>query len=104
MELAYDDATTARSKAFQRAKGLTEDGVVGAKTWALLLEVTPASATVDTATAPGLPDMPTLLALAEHGGSEQSLLAYLSEDAGVDIGALLRDLDESLRSQPEVTA
>lgn len=104
MELSFDDTITARVAAFQQAKGLTRDGLVGAKTWAAFQE-TPVLVTTEPATAaPELPNMPTLLALAEHGGDEQSMLAFLSGDSGVDLGALLRELDEALRNQPEVTA
>lgn len=103
MEQSFDDTMTARVAAFQQAKGLTLDGLVGAKTWAAVQETPVPVAMADTTTAFELPEMPVLLELSRCG-DEQSLLAFLSTRAGVDIAAILHDLEEELNSQPEVTA
>lgn len=113
----FDEALKSRLLAFQRAHGLAEDALVGAKTWTKLVEdagtssmnkqerqVESASeaptAGTDGATAHAATitpeNFPLLFAVAEKCRDENGMTNFLRDEIGVDVGAILADMDRVL--------
>lgn len=114
----FDEALKSRLLAFQRAHGLAEDALVGAKTWTKLAEGADATstkqpesraesggdaptagttaATVAHAATITPASFPLLFAIAEKCRDENGMENFLREDIGVDVSAILADMDRVL--------
>lgn len=112
-EANFGSRMKARLAAYQVAKGLSGDGVAGQKTWALLVKegsTDGADLSVsDTADVPTKPDtitdespaaqpldpaeFPLSYALAQQPATMEGAKNFLLQMAGVDIDALIADMD-----------
>jgi hypothetical protein len=110
MAIQFDEQLKSRLLAFQKAHGLTEDGTVGAHTWTKLVDPagdvdtgTPdKAAAVQVAVTPD--NFPLLFKIAETCQDEQGFKNFLLEEAGVDIDAVVADIQsvlDALDSAPE---
>jgi hypothetical protein len=99
--MEFDGTMSARVMAYQQARGLTKDGVAGPKTFGMLATGEPNR---DPAPVIDLRAFPLLLALAKNGGDEQGVYDFFNRAAGVDLAAIMRDMDSALNAQSEVTS
>lgn len=117
----FDEALKSRLLAFQKAHGLAEDALVGAKTWTKLVEGADATsakhqeqqaesggdarttaATAAHAEAAITPEnFPLLFAIADKCRDENGMANFFRDELGVDVGAILADMDRVLGAEPQ---
>jgi hypothetical protein len=99
----FDDELKARLAAFQKANGLTSDGVADTKTWELLASPAPAKTeqSVPKQAGPLLTkdQFPLTYELASMPATTDGILDFLAAH-GCDVRAVLADMDRILAATP----
>jgi len=91
-----------RLVAFQRAHGLTEDGIAATKTWAKLAEVAQSAVKEESENTEPFAitpeEFPELFALAEACRTTAGFKAMLVSEADLDLDEILANIDAVLES------
>jgi hypothetical protein len=122
MAIEFDNDLRQRLAAFQKAVGLSGDGVAGQKTWEKLTEQAPA-VTAEVREAEGtsegtseavrpehdslrLPaaDYPALTRVLSLDRTDEAVKGWLRDDVGLDLDRVLAAMDAVLPAGEEVTA